>query len=65
LGWVQVWRGKIRDNELIMQLKADPHSPDRSRGTLPERNQAGFYGAFNVKEGDQMYLPPEKRVSLW
>ncbi len=48
-----------------MQLKADPHSPDRSRGTLPERNQAGFYGAFNVKEGDQMYLPPEKRVSLW
>ena len=65
LGWAQGWRGKVRDNELIMRLKADPHSPDRTRGTLPERNQAGFYKAFDVKEGDQMYLPPDKRVSLW
>jgi predicted metalloendopeptidase len=65
LGWAQGWRGKVRDNELIMRLKADPHSPDRTRGTLPERNQDGFYKAFDVKEGDQMYLPPDKRVSLW
>jgi putative endopeptidase len=28
-------------------------------------NQAPFYDAFGIKEGDKMYLPPEKRVSLW
>jgi putative endopeptidase len=28
-------------------------------------NQASFHDAFGVKEGDKMYLPPEKRVSLW
>jgi len=32
---------------------------------VPETNQAPFYDAFGVKEGDKMYLPPEKRVSLW
>ncbi len=65
LGWILAWRGKYRENALIMQLKADPHSPDATRGTLPERNQASFYSAFDVKEGDKLYLPPEKRVSLW
>lgn len=65
LGFVQVWRAKFRENDLIKQLKTDPHSPDRTRGTLPVRNQAGFYSAFGVKEGDRMYLPSEKRVSLW
>jgi putative endopeptidase len=28
-------------------------------------NQDPFYAAFGVKEGDKMYLPPEKRVSMW
>ena len=65
LGFAQVWRAKIRDNDLIRRIKTDPHSPDRTRGTLPLRNQAGFYSAFDVKEGDRMYLPSDKRVSLW
>jgi putative endopeptidase len=30
-----------------------------------EHRQAGFYAAFAVKEGDKMYLPPERRVSIW
>jgi putative endopeptidase len=28
-------------------------------------NQAPFYEAFGIKDGDKMYLPPEKRVVLW
>ncbi|WP_281172680.1 hypothetical protein [Nevskia soli] len=27
--------------------------------------QEGYYKAFDVKEGDKMYQPPEKRVSIW
>jgi putative endopeptidase len=64
-GWAQVWRGKTRTNALIVRIKTDPHSPDEIRGTVPEMNQAPFYDAFGVKEGDKMYLRPEKRVSLW
>jgi len=65
MGWAQVWRGKARENEMIMRIKSDPHSPDRIRGTVPEMNQATFYGAFDVKQGDKMYLPPEQRVTIW
>jgi putative endopeptidase len=65
LGWAQAWRGKTRDNQAILLIKADPHSPDQFRGLVPEMNQAAFYEAFGVKPGDKMYLPPEKRVSIW
>jgi putative endopeptidase len=65
LGWVHVWRGKGRDEESIMRIKSDPHSPPAVRGTVPVSNQAGFYTAFGVKPGDKMYLPPEQRVAIW
>jgi putative endopeptidase len=65
MGWAQVWRGKSRTDEAIVRLKTDPHSPQQVRGTVPVRNQAGFYDAFGVMERDKMYLPPAERVSLW
>jgi len=65
IGFAQVWKDKMRENAEINLIKNDPHSPDKFRtiGTLV--NQQGFYDAFDVKEGDIMYLPPEKRVSIW
>ncbi len=65
MGWAQVWRAKSRDDDAIMRIKSDPHSPAEFRGALPERNLASFYEAFGVREGDRMYLPPEQRVSIW
>jgi putative endopeptidase len=65
LGWVQVWRGKVREAEAIQRIKTDPHSPPAVRGIAPLRNQAGFYDAFGLKPGDKMYLPPEQRVNIW
>ena len=65
LGWVQVWRGKVREAEAIRRVKIDPHSPPSVRGTVPLVNQPGFYAAFGVKPGDKMYLPPDQRVNLW
>lgn len=65
MGWAQMWRAKTRESQAIVWLKSDPHSPDRFRvdGTLA--NQPAFYTAFGVKKGDRMYLPPERRVSIW
>jgi predicted metalloendopeptidase len=64
-GWVQVWRGKVREAEAIQRIKADPHSPPAVRGMAPVVNQEGFYAAFGVKKSDKMYLPPERRVDIW
>jgi predicted metalloendopeptidase len=65
LGWVQVWRGKEREAEAIQRIKTDPHSPAAVRGSAPVVNQEGFYSAFDVREGDKMYVPPEKRTNIW
>ena len=65
MGWAQVWRGKARDAQTIVLIKTDPHSPAQYRGNGTVRNQPGYYSAFGVKEGDQMYLAPEKRVIIW
>jgi len=65
LGWVQVWRGKVREAEAIQRIKTDPHSPPAVRGAAPLRNQAGFYAAFGLRPGDKLYLPPDQRVNIW
>jgi predicted metalloendopeptidase len=65
LGWVQVWRGKVREAQAIEAIKVDPHSPPAVRGTAPVVNQPGFYSAFDLKPGDKMYLPPDARVIIW
>jgi putative endopeptidase len=65
MGWAQAWQAKVRENTAILRIKADPHSPPRFRilGTLV--NQPGFYAAFDVQPGDEMYLPPQERVTIW
>lgn len=65
MGWAQVWRGKARDAEAIRLIATDPHSPAAFRGNGPLSNLAEFYKAFNVKEGDKMFVPAEKRISIW
>jgi predicted metalloendopeptidase len=61
----QVWRGKSRDDALVSQLRADPHSPAAARGPIPERNVDAWYAAFDVQESDQAYIKPGNRVHIW
>lgn len=65
LGWAQVWARKYRDEELLQRLITDPHSPSIFRTNGVVRNMPEFYQAFDVKEGDQLYLPAEQRVKIW
>jgi predicted metalloendopeptidase len=64
-GWAQVWRRKYRDEELRRRLLTDPHSPSRYRviGILP--NMPEFYAAYDVKEGDKLFIPENERVKIW
>ena len=64
-GWAQVWRRLYRDAELKRRITTDPHSPARFRGNGAVVNVPEFYKAFDVKEGDGMYLAPEDRVKIW
>lgn len=65
MGYAQVWRGKYREDALRARLLSDPHSPGEYRvnGIVP--NVDAFYEAFDVKEGDGMYIKPEDRVRIW
>jgi predicted metalloendopeptidase len=64
-GWAQVWRSKMREQQQIVQVKTDPHSPGQFRANGTLKNQPGFYEAFGVKQGDKMYLAPKDRVIIW
>ncbi|HUP91222.1 MAG TPA: M13 family metallopeptidase [Solimonas sp.] len=65
MGWAQVWARKYRDEELLNRLKTDPHSPSEFRTNGIVANLPAFYSAFDVKEGDKLFLAPEKRVRIW
>ncbi|MCR9267090.1 MAG: M13 family metallopeptidase [Alphaproteobacteria bacterium] len=65
LAWAQVWRGLIREDQLINQLATDPHSPAQYRINGVVRNLDAWYEAFGVTEENDLYLPPEERVSIW
>ncbi|MBN4927635.1 M13 family metallopeptidase [Hoyosella rhizosphaerae] len=65
LGWAQVWRTKVRTEEAERRLATDPHSPPEFRCNGIVRNLDEFYEAFDVSEGDGLYLPPEQRVKIW
>ncbi len=65
LGWAQVWRTMARDAETKKRLTTDPHSPPKFRANGAPVNITAFYEAFDVKEGDGMYLAPEERVKIW
>lgn len=65
MSWATVWRTKSRDEALRNQVKTDPHSPGKIRATQPLLNVDAFYEAFDIKEGDPMYVAPEDRVRIW
>jgi predicted metalloendopeptidase len=32
---------------------------------VPLQNIESFYKAFSIKEGDNMFIAPDKRVKIW
>ena len=65
LSWATVWRTKMREEALKNRIKTDPHSPGQYRAYVPLQNIDAFYEAFNIQEGDPMYVKPENRVKIW
>jgi predicted metalloendopeptidase len=65
IGFAQVWSTLMKDEMMLELLKSDPHSPPQFRLKGAVANVPEFYTAFDVKQGDGMFLPAEKRVKIW
>ncbi len=65
LSWGTIWRTKMRDEALKNLIMTNTHAPGMYRAYMPLKNVDAFYDAFDVQEGDKMYLKPEDRVRIW
>ncbi|NOY36215.1 MAG: M13 family metallopeptidase [Chlorobi bacterium] len=65
LAYAHVWAQNIRKKEILRRTKEDVHALGRFRVNGPLPNIRAFLDAFDIKPGDAMYLPPEKRAVIW
>ena len=65
MGFAQVWRERIREEEARKRLATDPHSPAAYRINGIVRNFTEWYTAFGVRPGDKLFLPPAQRLRIW
>jgi putative endopeptidase len=65
IGYAQVWRGSIRDSDLRLRIRTDPHSPSEYRTLIPLSNVDSFYEAFDIKPGTKYYRKRAERVEVW
>ena len=64
IAYAQTWATKMREEALRQRIATDGHAPGQYRA-LTVRNMDAWYKAFDVKEGDKLYLAPDKRVKIW
>ena len=65
LGYATLWGQNIRPEEIRRRTKIDPHSLGKWRVNAALRNIAPFYAAFDIKEGDPMFMAPADLVVIW
>lgn len=63
--WATIWRNNIKPDEAKKRIVTDPHSPGHVRVNGIVKNIPAFYQLFNVSEGDEMFLAPDKRGKIW
>ena len=65
LAYANVWGQNIRNEEIRKRVKSDPHELGKWRvnGQLPHID--AWYEAFGITEEDPMFVPKEKRVTIW
>ena len=64
LAFAQRWRRIQSESALRRQITTDTHAPGEYRSDAV-RNVDAWYKAFNVVNGDKLYVQPEDRVRIW
>lgn len=65
ISWAQAWRGEYQPEARRNQIMTDPHSPGEFRVNGPLSNMNEFYEVFAIQQGDKLYKPENKRISIW
>ncbi|HSA82088.1 MAG TPA: M13 family metallopeptidase [Geminicoccaceae bacterium] len=65
IAWTQLWAELATEEFLINVAESGNHPPNSYRTTAPLQHVDAFYEAFDIKEGDPVWLPPEQRVHAW
>lgn len=65
LSYSSIWRTAQRVELTEQYLQIDPHSPAEFRTNGIVRNVNLFYRAFDVNDGNKLWLDPEQRVHIW
>ena len=65
LAYAAVWASNIRPAAALQLTHMDVHSLGRNRVNIALPQVTEFIEAFGIKEGDGMWLAPEKRAQLW
>ncbi len=65
LAYATLWAGNIRDEQIRVYTKSDPHSLGKWRvnGALPHIQ--AWYDAFHITPSDPLYVASENRVNVW
>lgn len=65
LNFANLWANNIRDEEIRSLTSGDVHSLGKNRVNVSLKNIEPFFKAFDIKEGDPMYLPASERIIIW
>ena len=65
LAYANVWANNIRPEAILQLTKIDVHSLGKWRVDAALPHIAAWNEAFGITEKDPMFVPVEKRVSIW
>ena len=65
LNYAKVWAINISPEMEKLQINTDPHPTANWRVNGPLSNNTDFFKAFDIKEGDAMCRPVDKRNKIW
>ena len=65
LAYAAVWASNIRPQAALQLTQMDVHSLGRNRVNVALPQIGEFIEAFAVKQGDKMWVDPDKRAQLW
>lgn len=63
--WARIWRSKYRDEFAVQLLAIDPHSPAEFRCNGVLANFDEFANHYGVSAGDDLWIEPQERVTIW
>ena len=65
LAWGRVWASNVAPQFVAYIVNSDVHSPSISRVNAALPMIDNWYKAFDIKEGDKLFVPQQSRAHIW